>query len=59
MTVKIDMDMPKSCYHCKFYDHSYNMIFETNTDICLVECSYIMFDPEEGRAEWCPLKECK
>lgn len=59
MPVKIDMEMPRRCYDCKFFNHSYSFVFETDTDECMAEKSLLLFDPEEGRADWCPLQEVK
>ena len=59
MAVKIKMKMPKRCWQCKFYEHSYNMIFERGEDTCTVERSYILIDPQETKPDWCPLKEVK
>ena len=57
MTVKIEMDMPISCYECRFYQHSYNVVFEQAIDTCLADRSDTMFDPSKGRPDWCPLKK--
>lgn len=59
MSVKIEMEMPKSCHKCKFFSHSYSFVFENDIDECLIEKSLIMFDPEKGRPSWCPLQEVK
>lgn len=57
MAIKIDMKMPKRCYDCKFFDHSYSFVWERDIDECVVEKSLIMCDPEKGKPDWCPLKE--
>jgi hypothetical protein len=59
MAVKIDMDISKSCYGCKFFNRSYSFVFGTDVDECVIEESLIMFDPKEGRPSWCPLQEIK
>lgn len=59
MAVKINMKMPKRCWKCKFYEHSYNMVFERCEDTCTVERSYIFIDPQKTKPDWCPLKEIK
>ena len=55
--VTIEMDMPKRCYDCKFFNRSYSFVFEQDLDECLLESSLIMCDPEEGKPSWCPLQE--
>ena len=57
--VKIEMEMPKRCYDCKFYNHSYSFVWGTDLDECLLEKSLIMCDPEESKPTWCPLQEVK
>lgn len=59
MAVRIEMDVPKSCCECKFFYNSYNFVFGTDIDECVIERSLIMFNPKEGRPSWCPLKEIK
>lgn len=43
--IQIEMKMPKRCYDCKFFNHSYNFVFEKDLDECLVEKSLMMCDP--------------
>lgn len=59
MVVKIKMKMPKRCYDCKFFNHSYSFVWGNALDECLIERSLIMCDPEEARMSWCPLQEAK
>ena len=62
MTVKIDMEMPKSCYRCRFCD--------ADNDLLLAYC-YAKFNHPfpikltediselKERQGWCPLQEVK
>lgn len=59
MNVKVEMEMPKRCYDCKFFNHFYSFVWEKDFDECLFEKSLIMCDPEEGKPSWCPLQEIK
>lgn len=58
MAVKIDMDMPKSCYDCpiRILVQKYDEILDTST------CAFLEQDVGDfmtERHEDCPLKECK
>lgn len=56
MAVRIDMDMPKSCFDCEFlvsFDNKTQWLCSL-TRICLEEK-----DDFGKRQSWCPLKECK
>lgn len=57
--VIIDMEMPKRCYDCKFFNHSYSFVFEQDLDECLLERSLIMCDVEEGKPTWLSLAGSK
>ena len=54
MTVKINMDMPKSCKECIFTSLG-NCLFDSKIDTYFQREGYIRRD----RPFDCPLKECK
>lgn len=54
--IQIEMDMPKSCKHCRF--RKYEDVFYNKVKIV---CGIIegMKGDENKRPEFCPLKECE
>jgi len=47
--IQIDMPMPDSCYECRF---------ETRRGFCTaMPDTFCEYTNDEGRPEWCPLKE--
>ena len=47
--IQIDMPMPDSCYECRF---------ETRRGFCTaMPDTFCGYTNDEGRPEWCPLKE--
>lgn len=57
MTVKINMDMPKTCASCQL-SKFVNMIDDSKKWFCIVEEKYSPILPTR-RPSWCPLKEDK
>lgn len=55
MVVKIDMEMPESCYECDFCDAE-----DIEKWICqLTKITFPKEYGEESRLKYCPLKECE
>ena len=73
MTVKIDMEMPKSCLECKFKELFHDKMVFIKQNIKGVECQNIInsgghyicrlenaeIKKEWERPSWCPLQEVK
>lgn len=56
MSIKIEMDMPKSCIACKFCKFEYKEFWP----MTLVTCSILRWEiAQNKRRDDCPLKECK
>ena len=57
--VMIEMEMPKRCCDCKFFNRSYSFMWGQDLDECVLEKSVMMCDPEDGKPSWCSLQEVK
>ena len=55
MSVKIDMDMPKSCYECAFGEAIDIEEWKCKLTLIIFPKKY----GEESRLKYCPLKECE
>ena len=54
MVVRIDMDMPKSCMHCRFVDVYHDPVLHY---WCRARGQEV--NGKNGRDRHCPLKECE
>lgn len=54
MTVKIDMEMPKSCHNCNF-------LYPKGYKVCCIATSSkkIITEDVQNKPSWCPLQEVK
>ena len=53
MSIKIDIEMPKSCEECRF------CIYEPPSPFCAVTDCIVLTTDNVSKMEWCPLKEVK
>lgn len=52
--IKIDMEMPKSCFECDFvFDHV------DGRTLCFLKEAIVFADDENWKPLWCPLFECE
>lgn len=56
MTIKIDMEMPKSCRECKLYKFLYKEFWPRPIEVCCFTEKEIS---ETERPNTCPLQEVK
>lgn len=56
MAVRIDMDMPKSCMHCRFVDVYHDPVLLKHYYWCRARGQEV--NGKKIRDKHCPLKEC-
>lgn len=57
MAVRIDMDMPKSCMHCRFVDVYHDPVSLKHYYWCRARGQEV--NGKKIRDKHCPLKECE